>query len=342
MVLVLVSCSKKDKDNGDGNITFYGNITIGQYKGVEVTKVDTTVTDEDIENKIEDFLYENREAISVTDRTDVRNGDTIVFDYIGKIDDVAFDGGTAYDAELEIGSGNFIPGFEEQIIGFEIGQTGDINVTFPDPYYNNEDMSGKEAVFTITINDIVGYDVPEFNDGTVALYSDYATVEEYKAALIETMTEENETEAQSQMYDELFEKIIEGSTISDIPDEVMAKYVDNAMYTYEYYASMYGMSLDDFVMTALGTTTEMLNYYLDIEAEYYAKQQLVLREVIRLEKIKVDEARYQEYIEELAANYEFETGADFEAQYGREMIEENLLLETAYKFLTDSMIIMEG
>ena len=162
------------------------NIIVGQYKGVEIEKVEVeAVTDEDIEDALNELVDEYTTTEDVTDRTDVQDGDIANIDYVGKIDGVEFEGGADEGFDLEIGSGTFIDGFEEGLIGAKVGDTVDVKVTFPDPYENNTDLSGKEAVFTVTVNSIQAEVVPELTDAFVAENTDYTTIEEYRVIVME-------------------------------------------------------------------------------------------------------------------------------------------------------------
>lgn len=193
--MLLVACSG-GKD-GKGTITKYkGQIELGDYKGLELTKTEYEITEQDLQNKIDAIL----DAASSTEQIKkgkVKNGDTLNINYTGKINGEAFDGGTAQGQSLTIGSGRFIPGFEEKLIGVKIGDTVDLDLKFPDDY-NNEELKGKECVFTVTVNYKEGKKiVPEWNDNFVQGRSEFDTTKEYEQSL----KEELESERQSTIND---------------------------------------------------------------------------------------------------------------------------------------------
>ena len=182
LMLAFTGCSKNDSTADDNSTTenttvaSNGEVTLGEYKGIEVVMESTDVTDAEIQVRLDNFVASNATVEEITDRTDVQDGDVANIDYVGKIDGEAFDGGSAEGTDLTIGSGTFIDGFEEQLVGATVGETIDINVTFPENY-TSKDLAGKEATFTVTINSIGKSVTPELTDELVAANTDYATVD---------------------------------------------------------------------------------------------------------------------------------------------------------------------
>ncbi|MBO7352750.1 MAG: FKBP-type peptidyl-prolyl cis-trans isomerase, partial [Lachnospiraceae bacterium] len=219
LALVLGACSK-----GNANvITGYksGDVTLGQYKGVEYSPLSTEVTDEDIQKKIDSFLNSNQEKVEITDRTDVRDGDVTSIDFTGYMNGETFEGGTGTDYPLTIGSGQFIDGFEDGLVGVNVGETVDLALQFPDPYQNNPDFAGKPVTFTVTVNGIYTMVTPEFTDELVADKTDYNTTAEYRDYVASQLKTQLESDAQSSKEYDIVKKVIENSTFKkDLTDEI--------------------------------------------------------------------------------------------------------------------------
>lgn len=325
---------------GNTGSDYYGDIVLGQYKNVEVHKGQTEATEEEWESQVEWFLDYYAEAVPVEGKTVVENGDKVNIDYVGKIDGVAFDNGTAEGDILEIGSNQFIDGFEEQLIGAEIGETRDINVTFPENYQST-DLAGKDAVFTVTINAIVEFPPLTLSDEVIAKNTDYDTIEAYKEYMMGYITEQKTSSAEQQMYLDVFQSIIDDSEITNVPDDAVENMRINMNSTYESYASMYGLTLEQFINYYFGMSIDAYNTELSNLAEYRVKEQLILSEIIKLESITISDEEYQELLESSAAENEFETGEEFEAYYGKDAIMESFLMDKAYNIVVDTMIVIE-
>ena len=218
-------------------------VTLGEYKGIEVSVDAPVVTDEYLDSYIDYVLQSNMVTTEITDRP-VEEGDIVNIDYEGKIDGVAFDGGTAQGYDLTIGSGTFIDGFEDGLIGAETGETVDVNVTFPENY-QGEEVAGKDAVFTVTVNSISVETLPELTDEFVqGLDVGVNTVEEYRQYAYDLLMEEEQATHDSNAEIAVLEAVMAGSQIQDPPEDMTNRYYNRIIDNMTYYASLYGYDLD--------------------------------------------------------------------------------------------------
>lgn len=231
-------------------------VTLGEYKGIEVTETTPTVTDDYVQSYIDYALQSNMVTTEVTDRA-VQTGDFANIDYEGKIDGVAFEGGTDKGYDLEIGSGSFIDGFEDGLIGAEIGETRDVTVTFPESYPNAE-VAGKEAVFTVTVNSIHTESLPELTDEYVkGLELDLSTVDEYKQYVFDMLMEDEQNTHDSNAQIDILAKVVENSEFKEPPADMVTRYYDRIKANMSSYAAMYGYDLESF-MAATGSSEEQV------------------------------------------------------------------------------------
>ena len=272
-------------------------VKLGKYKGVSVTKIDTGVTDEDIQKDIDNDLKRNSRIIEVTDRA-AQKGDTVVLDYKGTIDGVAFDGGTAKGQSLELGSGTFIPGFEDQLEGVGIGESVDVKVTFPEDYQAAE-LAGKDAVFACTIHTIRTREMPELAD-----YIDdqgFDSEEDYKKEVRERIEKRKENEARRAYEDEAIAKIIADSEI-ELPDPMVETQLDSMVRDYAMSLRQSGLKLEDYLSFS-NMTEEQLRTQMRPDAEDRLKGSLVLEEIAEAEKLEATDEDVDKKIEEMAAMY---------------------------------------
>ncbi len=272
-------------------------VKLGKYKGVSVTKIDTGVTDEDIQKDIDNDLKRNSRIIEVTDRAALK-GDTVVLDYKGTIDGVAFDGGTAKGQSLELGSGTFIPGFEDQLEGVGIGESVDVKVTFPEDYQAAE-LAGKDAVFACTIHTIRTREMPELAD-----YIDdqgFDSEEDYKKEVRERIEKRKENEARRAYEDEAIAKIIADSEI-ELPDPMVETQLDSMVRDYAMSLRQSGLKLEDYLSFS-NMTEEQLRTQMRPDAEDRLKGSLVLEEIAEAEKLEATDEDVDKKIEEMAAMY---------------------------------------
>ena len=225
-------------------VTLRPEVTLGEYKGLTVEKTQPQqVTDADVDAEIQRLRERNARYIEVTDRP-VQEGDEVNLDYCGKIDGVAFEGGTAQKQTLVIGSHTFIPGFEEQIVGMNLEETKDIQVTFPEDYHA-EDLKGKNAVFTCTVHGISVKQLPEIDDEFAKDASEFSTMEEFKADIRKTLQAKNDKLAADQDESKLVETIVENAKM-EIPDVMIEEQIDDYVQDFRYQLSYQGLSLENY------------------------------------------------------------------------------------------------
>ncbi len=272
-------------------------VKLGKYKGVSVTKIDTDVTDEDVDKDIENDLKRNSRMIEVTDRA-AQKGDTVVLDFKGTIDGEAFEGGSAENHTLELGSGTFIPGFEEQLEGVGLEEDVDVKVTFPEDYQATE-LAGKDAVFACRIHTIRTRELPELAD-----YVDdqgFDSVDDYKKDVRERIEKRKSNEARRAYEDEAIAKIIADSEI-ELPDPMVETQIDSMVRDYAMSLRQSGLKLDDYLKFS-NMTEEQLRTQMRPDAEDRLKGSLVLEEIAEVEKLEATDEDIDKKIEDMAAMY---------------------------------------
>ena len=271
-------------------------VVIGTYKGINFKKNVYNVKDEEIEEDIKRLQERNSRMIDVTDRA-VENGDSVVIDYSGSVDGVKFDGGTAEKQTLVIGSGMFIPGFEEQVIGMNIGDERDINVKFPEEYHA-ENLKGKDAVFAIKLHEIKKKELPEVNDEFIKDAVGCESVDAYKAETKERMEKSNADRAERELEDEIIKKITETSDV-EIPDAMIEAQIDRMVQDMEYRLSYQGLKLADY-LKYMGKSMEDFRKDYKEQATDLVKSQLVIEAIIEKEEIVATDEDVEKRVEEMA------------------------------------------
>lgn len=302
---------------------------LGDYKGVEISKIKTEVTDEDIQEQIDATLDENAEQNEITDRA-CRNGDMVNIDFTGTIDGEEFEGGSGEDYELYLGDGYFLEDLESAIAGMKTGEQKDITITFPEDY--DEELGGKEAVFSVTLNSIYEENIPEYNDEFVAAISEFSTVEEYEEDLRNTLQDETESSNLETAAADALAEVVADTDFTGYPDELYdeckASYDEmNAMY-----AEMFGMDVSDLASDEEETKTS-------VEEMVYEK--MVITAIAEKEKLEVTDDEYDEYLDSLVEEYGYDSPEDFEKDYPRETIEYDLLTSKVLQLLLDNAKITE-
>ena len=307
-------------------------VKLGDYKGIEVTRVDTSVSDEEVEEAIERERERNGRDVTVEDRA-IEDGDTAVIDYEGFVDGVAFDGGSAKNQPLKIGSGTFIPGFEEQLIGKNAGDDTEVNVTFPEDYHA-DDLAGKDATFKVKLHEIKRKELPKIDDEFAKDVSEFDTLKELK----DSVKEKLQTEAASKAKYENEEKAIKAvcdATKIDIPSGMIETEIDNMMKDIETRLSYQGLNMKQYLQM-IGKSEEEMRKEFEEQAKTSVKSRLVLEAVVKAEKIEASIDEISEKIKEMAANY----GRDAEELQKNEhlvnYIKENMTNEKAIKFIVDN------
>ena len=275
------------------------DVELGQYKGLEVEAVQQHLTDEMVDAEIERDREKASRTIDVDDRP-VQKGDTVKLDYAGTIDGVAFDGGTAQNQTLEIGSNRFIPGFEDQMIGMQIGEEKDLNVKFPDEYHSAE-VAGKDAVFHVKVNGIQTVEKPELDDDFAADISDFDTFADYKADVVKRLTERIERSNENAAKNALVEKAVENAKV-DIPQAMIDSQGDYMIREMEMQIMYQGMRLDDY-LKYMGMTREALKAQNEPEAIRRVKNELVIDAIRKAEGIEPTEEDIEKQTAEQAKMY---------------------------------------
>lgn len=304
-------------------------VTLGEYKGLTIEKTQPeVVTDADVDAELERLRERNARYIEVTDRP-VQQGDEINLDYSGKVDGVAFEGGTAQKQTLVIGSHTFIEGFEDQLVGMNIGETKDINVTFPEDYHA-EDLKGKAAVFTCTVNSITVKQLPELDDEFAKDASEFSTLEEFKKDIRSTLQAKNDKVASDKDQSNLVEKVVANATM-EIPAAMIDEQVDEYVEDFKYQLAYQGLNLENYFKYT-NSTMETLRANYTERAEKAVRTRLVFEEIVKAEKIKATakkvDAKIKEYAQNVGKDFsEFKAGLQPQERYyfENQVITEELL-----------------
>ena len=285
-------------------LTVKPEVTLGDYKGLEVEKMTTLVTDDEVEAELKRLQQTHAELV-VKEEGTVENGDTAVIDFEGFKDGVAFDGGKGENYPLEIGSGSFIPGFEEQLIGMAAEETKDITVTFPENY-GSEELAGKEAVFTVTVHEIKTKTLPEINDELIedAEIEGVTTVDAYKAYVIDNITKSKEENAERVFENDLLTKLVDNATL-DVPAVMIDEEVSSMANDFAQRLASQGFPFEQY-LAMTGMDEDGLKEQMRPEAEMKVKVRLVLDKVAEVEGITVDEAEIEAEIAKVAEMYGLE------------------------------------
>ena len=273
-------------------------VKIAKYKGIEIPKIEYNVSDEDIEKEIKQMQEKNARLISV--ETPVENGNIAVIDFEGFVDGKAFDGGKAENHELEIGSGSFIPGFEDQVIGMKVDEEKDINVKFPEEYYSKE-LAGKDATFKVKVHEIKKKELPELDDEFAKDVSEFDTLEELKNSIKDRITKQNADREKYEKQDAAIKAVCDEMKV-DIPSGMIELEIDNMVKDMEQRMSYQGLKLEQYLQM-LGKTEEEFRKEYEPQATSAVKSRLALEAIIKEEKIEATEDEIKAKIEEMAKNY---------------------------------------
>ena len=284
-------------------VTVKPEVKLGKYKGVEVEKIDRTVTDEDVDQDIQS--RREKEAELVLKDGEAAKDDTVVIDYVGKIEDKEFDGGSAKNYSLVLGSNSFIPGFEDQLIGHKADEDVDVKVTFPEDY-QAKDLAGKEAHFAVKIHEVKSKELPELDDEFAKdLDLDVQTVDELKKKIREILQEEKNDNADREMQDEAIHKVIETSEIKEVPQVMIDEEVNQQLQRFNSALQTRGLSMQMYQQIT-GTTNESLRKQYEEDAQDNVKTNLVLEAIVEAEDIKPSKEDIDNEINELASEYKME------------------------------------
>lgn len=315
-------------------VTLKPEVELGQYKGIEVSKKEVTVSDEDVQKELEKVAERNSRLITVEDRP-VQSGDTAVIDFEGFVDGVAFEGGKGENYSLVIGSGQFIPGFEDQLIGVESGAETEVNVTFPEDYHQKE-LAGKPTLFKVKVNEIKVKELPAIDDEFAKDVSEFDTLEAYKEDLKKKLLETAEHQAQHETEDAVVNKAVENATI-DIPKVMIENRIDSLVRDFEYRLRYQGLEMNKY-LEILGTTMEAFREQFASRAENDVKTQLVIEKIGEVENIASTEEEFNEEVKKLAENYK-QNEEDFKKHLREddiEYIKGNIVVKKTVDFLIEN------
>lgn len=311
-------------------------VELGQYKGVEVTKADTEATDADVEEELKRVQEQNSRTVAVTDRA-VKDGDNTVIDFEGFVDGAAFEGGKGTDYPLTIGSHSFIDTFEDQIIGMNIGDEKEINVTFPEEYHV-DDLKGKPAMFKVSVKEIKEKQLPELNDEFAQDVSDFDTIAEYKDDLKNKIADRKSREAKAKQEDEAIAKIIEDSKM-DIPDAMVDTQVNRMVEDFAQRLQQQGLSVEQYFQYT-GMTADKIMEEMKPEAVKRIQSRLVLEAVVKAEGLTASEEEFQDELNKMAEQYkmEIEKVKEFMGEYEEKQIKEDIAIQKAVDVIVNSVV----
>lgn len=311
-------------------------VELGQYKGVEIEKVDDTVTDADVEEALERERKNNARQVTVTDRP-VEDGDTVLLDFEGFVDGEAFEGGKGVNHSLKIGSGAFIPGFEDQLIGKEVGVECEVNVKFPEDYHADE-LAGKDAVFKCLVNEIRYDELPELDDDFASDVSEFDTLEEYKEDLKKTISERKARQAKEEKEDAAVNAAVDNAKI-DIPAPMLETQKERMIDEFAQQLRYQGMSFDQY-MQYTGITKEQMMDQVEPQAEKRIRSRLVLEAIAEAENLDVTDEQYEEELKTMAEAYgsEVEKLKEDITEEVEKMIKDDLKVKNAAQFIAENAI----
>ena len=312
-------------------------VELGEYKGLKVDKISTEVTDEEVDQEIERERERNARTVEVTDRA-VQDKDQVVLDFEGFVDGEAFDGGKGENYPLTIGSGSFIPGFEEQLIGAEIGKEVEVNVTFPEDY-QAKDLAGKAAVFKCTVHEIKVKELPELDDEFASDVSEESeTLEEYKAEVKGRLKERKENDAKQKKEDQAVEKAVENAQI-DIPEPMIDLQARQMADDFARRIMQQGLTLEQYFQFT-GLSEEKMMEELKPQAEKRIRTRLVLEAVAAAENIEVSDERLDEELTKMAESYQMVVDKlkEFMGENEKKQMKEDIAVQDAVTFITEAAV----
>ena len=308
-----------------------GEVTsLGEYKGLKVDRMSTEVTDEELNTRIQSILDANPEYVAITDRA-AKEGDIVDIDYVGMKDGVAFEGGTSEGYKLELGSGSFIDGFEEGLVGAKTGEERSLNLTFPEQYHS-EELAGQAVVFDVTVNGIEEKRDAVLDDNFVQRMSDFTTVDEFKADTRADLESEKGIMADQQLETDIFLAAMENSQFS-LNEEAVNQQYENQMAYLTSMVQMYGMTMEDYAQMSDMTTEEMEKDLRD-NVETSMKVQLLVKAIAEKENLQVEDADREE-----VARMNFTTVEELQEMYGETAVDNAAMSNKVEAFLKDNASI---
>ena len=311
-------------------------VTLGEYKGMEVDKTSTRVTQKEVEAKIKEEAEKNARTVTVEGRP-VQDGDEVILDFEGFVDGEAFEGGKGENYPLTIGSGSFIPGFEEQLVGAEAEKEVEVKVTFPEEYHA-EELKGKDAVFKCTVHEIKEKQIPEIDDEFAAEVSEFDTLDEYKADVKAKIKEQKENEGKQKKEDQAVEKAVANATM-EIPEAMIDEQVRQMVNEFAQNMQYQGISFEQYCQIT-GMTLERIQEETRPQAVKRIETRLVLEAIAKAENIEVTEERLDEEIKKMAESYNMEADKlkELMGEEEKKQMMEDIAVQDAVTFLVENAV----
>ena len=311
-------------------------VTLGEYKGLEVDKVSTRVTQKEVEAKIEEEAEKNARTVTVEDRA-VQDGDEVILDFEGFVDGEAFEGGKGEKYPLTIGSGSFIPGFEEQLVGAEAEKEVEVKVTFPEDYHA-EELKGKEAVFKCTVHEIKAKELPEIDDEFAAEVSEFDTLDEYKADVKAKIKEQKATDGKRKQEDQAVEQAIKNASY-EIPDAMVDTQISQMANDFAQRIQSQGLTMEQYYQFT-GMTEEKMNEEFKPQAVKRIETRLVLEAIAKAENIEISDEKLDEEIAKMAEAYKMEADKlkEFMGDAEKKQMKEDMAVQEAVIFLVENAV----
>lgn len=311
-------------------------VTLGEYKGLSVDKVSNRVTAKEVDAKLEEEQKKNARTVVVEDRA-VQDGDEVVLDFEGFVDGVAFEGGKGENYPLTIGSGSFIPGFEEQLIGAEAEKEVEVNVTFPEEYHS-EDLAGKAAVFKCTVHEIKAKELPELDDEFAAEVSEFDTLDAYKADIKAKIKEQKIADGNRKKEDQVVEKAVANATM-EIPEAMIDTQVNQMAQDFAQRIQQQGLSMEQYFQFT-GMTAEKMMEELRPQAVKRIETRLVLEAIAKAENIEITDEKIDEELAKMAEAYKMEVEKlkEFMGEAEKKQMKADMAVQEAVTFLVESAV----
>lgn len=311
-------------------------VKLGEYKGLEVDKISTRVTQKEVDAKIQEEAEKNARTVAVEDRP-VQDGDEVILDFEGFVDGTPFEGGKGENYPLTIGSNSFIPGFEEQLVGAETGKEIDVNVTFPEDYHA-EDLKGKEAVFKCTVHEIKAKELPEIDDEFAAEVSEFDTLEEYKADVKAKIKDEKAAEGKTKKEDQVVEQAVKNAEM-EIPKAMIETQVRQMADDFAQRIQSQGLSMEQYFQFT-GMTAEKMLEELRPQAIKRIETRLVLEAIAKAENIEISDEKIDEEVAKMAESYKMEVDKlkEFMGENEKNQMKEDMAVQEAVTFLVENAV----
>ncbi len=340
-VLIAGGCGKVEVDERYQEYDLAEYVTLGEYKGIEVQKVEPLeISDEAVEEEIIVILQSNPETQALEEGAAVELGDSVTIDYEGKIDGEAFDGGTAEGQTILLGSSGYIDGFDDGLVGAAIGSTLDLNLTFPQDY-RNEELAGKPVVFTVTVKSASRQVDAELTDEFVQRVSQESeTVDAFRAEVRAYLEEQAAETADQSMKSSAWMTAVENAQILDYPQEEVDSYVEQMTTYYQQYAETYGMEFAD-VLESMGMTEDTFNEQALAYAQSMVGDELVLYAIVRAEDLSLSQSEYDEGVAAYVEMFGAESQEQLEEYYTVDVLYESLLWDKTLQFLMDNAQVVD-